>query len=165
MQKNLKKINLNEEKKSGSREGNWTRDSSNFSKAIGIWPKRYNHLATQPLVFKCSKLENWSIFNYISLNKGSKIHFLSISSHLHPTGPMPSWCFLKKCNFSYKALFCSNMLIHFGFIRFNSEFLGPIMRLFAMRRLKVSWFDPRQSEWVSHDQLAPEGCQSKIWFR
>ena len=55
---------MNEEKKSGSSEGNWTRVSSYFSKAIGIWPKRYNHLATQPLVHKCSKLENCSIFNY-----------------------------------------------------------------------------------------------------
>ena len=35
----------------------------------------------------------------------------------------------------------------------------------GVRRLKVSWFDPPQSEWVSQAQLAPEGWQSKIWFR
>ena len=61
MQKNLEKINLNEEKKSGSWEGYWTRVSSNFSKAIGIWPKRYNHLATQTLVQK--ELQTWSLLN------------------------------------------------------------------------------------------------------
>ena len=61
--KKLKIINLSEEKKSGSWEGNWTHDSSNFSKAIGVWPKRYNPLATQTLVQECFKLENCSIFN------------------------------------------------------------------------------------------------------
>ena len=30
---------------------------------------------------------------------------------------------------------------------------------------KSQLFDPPQSEWVSHAQLAPEGWQSKIWFR
>ena len=35
---------------------------------ITTWPR-------SPLFMNAPKLENWSIFNYISLNKGSKIHF------------------------------------------------------------------------------------------
>ena len=38
-------INLDEEKKSCSWEGNWTCDTSNFSKARQIRPKCYNHCA------------------------------------------------------------------------------------------------------------------------
>ena len=98
---------MNKEKKSGSYAGNWTRDSSNFSKAIGIWPKRYNHLATQPLVFKCSKLENWSIFNYISLNKALKSNFWPISGHFRPGRPKPSWSFWKNATFIIKFFFAT----------------------------------------------------------
>ena len=61
--KTLKKLIWTKKKKSGSWAGYWTRDSSNFSKAIWIWPKRYNHLALQPLVHLSSKLEKLSIFN------------------------------------------------------------------------------------------------------
>ena len=96
---------MNEEKKSGSSEGNWTRVSSYFSKAIGIWPKRYNHSATQTCVHKCFKLENCPKFNYISLNKGSKIHFWPICTTMHHIGPMPSWSFWKNETFHIEHFF------------------------------------------------------------
>ena len=66
-----------------------------------------------------------------------KIQFLAnfwpISALMRHKGPILSHFFLKKCNFSYKALFCSNLLfkIHFGLIGLNLEVLAPILRLFA----------------------------------
>lgn len=125
MQKNLEKFNLNEEKKSGSWVGYWTRDSSNFSKAIWIWPKRYNPLATQTLVQKCSELENWLILNWILLLKGSKIHFWPLSSDMRQIGPIPSWSFWKNATFLLRALWvavgCS--LSKLGFL---ALFLKPL---------------------------------------
>ena len=132
---------MNEEKKSGSWEGNWTPDSSNFSKAIGIWPKRYNHLATQTCVHKSFKLENWSIFNYISLNKGSKIHFWPLSSNLLQIGPMPSWCFWKNATFHIKHFSCQilsskSILALLGLIqRFLDQFWNCLQIL--------KWFMPK----------------------
>ena len=132
---------MNEEKKSGSWGGNWTQDSSNFSKAIGILPKRYNHLATQPLIYNCSQLENCSIFNYISLDKGTKIHFWPFSSDLLRIGPMPSWCFWKNATFHIKHFSCQilsskSILALLGLIqRFLDQFWDCLQIL--------KWFMPK----------------------
>ena len=44
---------------------------------------------------QCSKLENWSIFNYILLNNYSKVHFWPIFPTMRHIGPIPSWFFWK----------------------------------------------------------------------
>ena len=46
--------------------------------------------------------------------------------------------------------------------KFQSGIFGLFLTVMAS---KLSGIDSTQSEWVSHAQLDPEGCQSKIWFR
>ena len=132
---------MNEEKKSGSSPGNWTRVSSYFSKVIGIWPKRYNHLATQTCVHKCFKLENCPKFNYTSLNKGSKIHFWPICTTMNHIGPMPSRSFWKNATFHIKHFSCQSLssksfLALLGLIQ---RFLDQFWNSFQI----LKWFMPK----------------------
>ena len=108
----------------------------NFKETRGIEPQfarcEFRVLTITPSEPLLIRDPNLKILQYLP-----KIQFLAnfwpISALMRHKGPILSHFFLKKCNFSYKALFCSNLLfkIHFGLIGFNLEVLGPILRLFA----------------------------------
>ena len=133
------KINLNEEKKSPSWEGSWTCDSSNLSKAKQIRPKRYNHLAMQPLCWEVL----WSY--YLLLNKGSKIHFSPTCTNLSQLWPMLSWFFWKNATFLFNtcwgAVGCSTFKIFISYLiqRFLDQFWNflEILKWFLPKFLRI----------------------------